>query len=136
VLEKDVVTGKYDMLCDPLQKTLLDQHKLEYLTFETRLVTQIEALLVQKVDQLFTLNEYQRHMTTLGDKYTEQLKELERVLPVTKVVEVLQRLLGESVSIKNMRSILNSLIEWGQRERDPMVIPATGCGLRIFKKAG
>ena len=122
VIEKDVVTGKYDMLCDPLQKTLLDQHKLEYLTFETRLVSQIEALLVQKVDQLFTLNEYQRHMTTLGDKYTEQLKELERVLPVTKVVEVLQRLLGESVSIKNMRSILNSLIEWGQRERDPMVI--------------
>jgi type III secretion protein V len=121
-IEKDSVTGKYEILCDPVHKPVLDQNKIDYLTFETRLVAQIEALLVQKVNELFTLNEYQRHMTALGDKYAEQMKELDRVLPITKVVDVLQRLLGESVSIKNMRSILNSLIEWGQRERDPMVI--------------
>lgn len=122
VIEKDTVTGKYEMLCDPVHKPLLDQHQIAYVTFETRILAQIEALLVQKMDQLFTLNEYQRHMTGLGEKFGEQIKELDRVLPITKIVDVFQRLLCESVSIKNMRSILNSLIEWGQRERDPMII--------------
>ncbi|MFP5483602.1 MAG: FHIPEP family type III secretion protein, partial [Gammaproteobacteria bacterium] len=58
----------------------------------------------------------------LGEHYSEQLKELDRVMPITKIVDVVQRLLAESVSIKNMRSILNSLIEWGQRERDAIII--------------
>lgn len=122
VVEKDNVTGKFNLLCDPSQKPLLDQHQLDYETFETRLIARIEALLVQKVDQLFTLNEYQRHITNLGEQFGEQVKELERILPTTKVVAILQRLMSEQVSIKNFRSILNSLIEWGQRERDPAVI--------------
>lgn len=122
VTEKDTVTGGFDLLCDPVFKQLLDKHHIEYQTFETRLVRKIETLLIKRIGELFTLNEYQTHMTALGDKYNEQLKELDRVLPATKVVNILQRLLSESVSIKNMRAILNALIDWGQRERDPMVI--------------
>lgn len=121
-IEKDVTTGKFNILCDPIHKPLLDQSGIQYETFETRHIARVSALVIQKIDQLFTLNEYQRHVTTLGDKFGEQLKELERVLPMTKVVGVMQRLMAEQVSIKNFRSILNSLIEWGQRERDIGVI--------------
>ncbi|HEX4842553.1 MAG TPA: flagellar biosynthesis protein FlhA, partial [Limnobacter sp.] len=121
-IDKDQVTGKYDMLCEPTFKPLLESHGLEYITYENRLISQIETLLVRRIDQLFTLNEYQRHITGLGEGFAEQLKELERVLPATKVVDIIQRLMSESVSIKNMRSILNALIEWGQRERDTAVI--------------
>lgn len=121
-IEKDLVTGKYHVLCDPVHKSFLDQHQIKYETFESRLIAQVEVVILQKVDQLFTLNEYQRHISALGDKFSEQLKELERVLPMTKVVGVLQKLLMEKVSIKNFRAILNSLIEWGQRERDVGVI--------------
>ena len=121
-IEKDPVTGKFDMLCEPTLKPVLQSNKLTFVTYETRLVAQIEALLVRRIDQLFTLNEYQRHISGLGDLFGEQLKELERVLPATKAVDIVQRLMIESVSIKNMRSILNSLIEWGQRERDTAII--------------
>jgi len=120
--EKEPLTGRIQLLCEPLQKINLDQLGIEYLTYEDRLREQIECLLIRKMDQLFTLNEYQRHVTGLGEQYAEQLKELERVLPTTKIVSVVQRLLSENVSVKNMRSILNSLIEWGQRERDPQII--------------
>lgn len=121
-IEKDPVTGKFDVLCDPVLKPKLDQLGIEYVSYEKRLVSKVECLLVRKIDQLFSVNEYQRHITGLGEKFGEQLKELERVLPSTKVVDVLQRLLAESVSIKNMRSVLNALIDWGQRERDPLII--------------
>lgn len=121
-VEKDLVTGRFDVLVDPVKKSVLDQLQIPYITFESRMMEKIESLLIKKSNQLFTLNEAQRHMANLGEMYSEQLKELERVLPATKIVDVLQRLLRESVSIKNMRSILNSLIEWGQRERDPVII--------------
>lgn len=121
-IEKDPVTGKFNMLCEPVQKPLLEAHGIEFISYENRLVSQVETLLVKQIDQLFTLNEYQVHISGLGEQYAEQLKELERVLPTTKVVDILQRLLNESVSIKNMRSVLNCLIDWGQRERDTAVI--------------
>lgn len=121
-IEKDPVTGKFDMLCEPTFKPLLQAKGLQFATYESRLVSKVEALLIRRIDQLFTLNEYQRHVSSLGELFGEQLKELERVLPATKAVEIIQRLMVESVSIKNMRSILNSLIEWGQRERDTAII--------------
>lgn len=120
--EKDKVTGRTHYLCEPLAKPLLDQNEFKYQTYETRLLEQVEAVLVKKIHQMFNLNEYQRHLTALGDRFAEQLKELDRVLPSTKVVEVLQKLMAEKVSIKNLRTIFNSLIEWGQRERDVDVI--------------
>lgn len=119
---KDPITGRYEILCDPVHKTMLMDMQIDHQTFETRLVEKIEVLITRKITQLFTLNEYQRHITSMGDQFGEQIKELERVMPVTKVVDVFQRLLSESVSVKNIRSILNSLIDWGQRERDPGVI--------------
>ncbi|MCZ8016154.1 MAG: type III secretion system export apparatus subunit SctV [Limnobacter sp.] len=121
-VEKDKTTGRYHHLCEPTFKPRLDQHGLVYKTYESRLLEQVEILLVSRIHQMFTLNEYQRHLVSLGDRFAEQLKELERVLPTTKVVEVLQKLMRERVSIKNLRTIFNSLIEWGQRERDVDVI--------------
>lgn len=122
VEEKDKVTGKTYYLCEPTAKPHLDQLQLNYKTYESRLLEQVETLLVKKIHQMFNLNEYQRHLGSLGDRFAEQLKELDRVLPTTKVVEVLQKLMGERVSIKNLRTIFNALIEWGQRERDVDVI--------------
>ncbi len=120
--EMNRITGHIEFLCEPVYKPQLDQAGLTYLNFENRLMHRVQAILVQKIHQLFTLNEYQKHVSGLGEHYSEQLKELDRVMPITKIVDVVQRLLAESVSIKNMRSILNSLIEWGQRERDAIII--------------
>ena len=120
--ERDKVTGRIHFLVEPLAKPVLDQHPLAYKTYESRILEQVETVLVKKIQQLFTLHEYQKHLTSLGDRFAEQLKEIDRVLPPTKVVDVLQKLMYEKVSIKNLRTIFNSLIEWGQRERDVDVI--------------
>lgn len=34
------------------------------------------------------------------------------------MTEILQRLVGEDISIRNMRSILEAMVEWGQKEKD------------------
>ena len=52
----------------------------------------------------------------------ELAKEVQKSLSTGKVAEVTQRLLREGVSIRNMRLILESLADSGQREREPAVL--------------
>jgi type III secretion protein V len=46
------------------------------------------------------------------------VKEVLRALPVQRVADVLRRLVGEAVSIRNLRDILEALSEAGQRDKD------------------
>lgn len=43
-------------------------------------------------------------------------------MPIQRVAEVLQRLLREDVSIRNMKVVLETLAQWGQREKDVILL--------------
>lgn len=91
-------------------------------TIEDRVIVIIQSLMLKKIKDLFSLAEYGSHVNQLSSQLGDQLKELERVMPNLKVLEIVQRLLQERVSIKNFKSILTGLIEWAQKERDPVQI--------------
>lgn len=50
--------------------------------------------------------------------YGELVKEAQRIVPLQRMTEILQRLVGEDISIRNMRAILEAMVEWGQKEKD------------------
>jgi type III secretion protein V len=50
------------------------------------------------------------------------VREATRVLPIISITDVMQRLVAEEISIRDMRTILEALVEWGQREKDPIVL--------------
>lgn len=120
--ERDSILGREFYLTEPVNKARLDENNLEYIGFEKRWSDRVIALFVSRSADYFNLNDFQRHIGKLTDKHGEQVKELERVLPLSKVTEVFQKLLVERVSLKNIRSILSCLIDWAQRERDVLVI--------------
>ncbi len=57
-------------------------------------------------------------LTRASADMPDVVKEVLRALPVTRVADVLRRLVSESVSIRNLRDILEALAEAGQREKD------------------
>ncbi|MBU0785079.1 MAG: flagellar biosynthesis protein FlhA [Gammaproteobacteria bacterium] len=114
--------GRYTYLSNPINKVRLDQLGIEYITYEKRWAEMIEALLVNSSKKLFSMKESFNYFKASSMEFGDQVKELERSLPAMKVVEVLQRLLTERVSLRNIRSILGALIDWGQRERDVIII--------------
>ena len=65
-----------------------------------------------------TYNLFERLQQTFPDL----IKEAQRVLPVHHTTDVFKRLVGEDVSIRNVRLILESLVEWGQQEKDVVVL--------------
>ncbi len=55
--------------------------------------------------------------------YQEDIRELMRsALPLNKLTEVFQRLITENISIRNMRVIVNTLIEWALREKEIVLL--------------
>ena len=58
----------------------------------------------------------------LQSTFPDLIKEAQRVLPVNRTTEVFKRLVGEDVSIRNVREILESLVEWGQQEKDVVML--------------
>ncbi|MGL4858760.1 MAG: EscV/YscV/HrcV family type III secretion system export apparatus protein [Enterobacteriaceae bacterium] len=61
-------------------------------------------------------------MDSMEGRYNALVKELQRLLPVGKVAEILQRLAGENISIRDLRTIFETLVEWGPKEKESLML--------------
>lgn len=61
-------------------------------------------------------------LTSMESRFSELVKEVTRIMPLQKIAEILQRLVSESISVRNLRAIMESLIEWGQKEKDSVLL--------------
>jgi type III secretion protein V len=64
----------------------------------------------------------QKYMNWMEGWMPELAKELQKSLSTAKLADVTQRLLREGVSIRNMRLIMETLADVGQREREPALL--------------
>jgi len=55
-------------------------------------------------------------------RFPDLVKEATRVMPLQKIAEILQRLVSEDISVRNLRAVLEALIEWGQKEKDSVLL--------------
>ncbi len=61
------------------------------------------------------LNEAQR-------SFPELVAEAQRVVPAPRLMQVLKLLVAEDIPIRNLRDILQALIEWSPKEKDPQAL--------------
>jgi len=50
--------------------------------------------------------------------YATLVQEAQRAVNKTRMVDILKRLLGEGISVRDMRQILGTLVEFGEAEKD------------------
>jgi type III secretion protein V len=55
-------------------------------------------------------------------EYPGLVAEVQKIMPLQRMAEVLRRLLEEQVPIRNIRSIFESLIQWGPKEKDLLLL--------------
>lgn len=82
----------------------------------------ISTLLTHNISEFFGIQETKMLLDDLEKKYPELLKESYRNNTVQRISEVFQRLLQERISIRNMKLILESLVQWGPKDKDPIVL--------------
>ncbi|MEW4486709.1 type III secretion system export apparatus subunit SctV [Thalassoglobus sp. JC818] len=82
----------------------------------------LSFVLKRYAGEFLGLQETKFLLDSMDARYGELVKEVHRVMPLQKISEVLQRLVQEDISIRNLRSILQALIEWGQKEKDTVLL--------------
>ncbi|EMY3602387.1 EscV/YscV/HrcV family type III secretion system export apparatus protein [Klebsiella aerogenes] len=82
----------------------------------------VSTLLVHNIPEFFGIQEAKTLLDDLEKKYPELLKECYRNNTVQRITEVFQRLLQERISIRNMRLILEALVQWAPKEKDPIML--------------
>ncbi|MEN6081931.1 EscV/YscV/HrcV family type III secretion system export apparatus protein [Chromobacterium piscinae] len=78
----------------------------------------LSALLARHVSEYFGIQEAKHMLDQLEGKYPDLLKEVLRHATVQRIAEVLQRLLTERISVRNMKLIMEALALWAPREKD------------------
>jgi type III secretion protein V len=68
------------------------------------------------------IQEAQWILDQLGEDYPGLVTEVQKALPLQRMADVLRRLLEEDVPIRNIRSITESLIVWGPKEKDMLML--------------
>lgn len=91
-------------------------------TFEAVITFRLLEHFLRTCKQFFGIEEMQRVSTGMDEIMPELSKELQRSIPIPKITEVFQRLCAERVSVRNVRQIYETLVEWGAKERDPVVL--------------
>jgi type III secretion protein V len=72
--------------------------------------------------QFLGIQEVNYLITKMGQDYPDLVKEMLRAVPLQKVADILRRMVQEGLSVRNLRDIFESLAEWGQREKDVVLL--------------
>jgi type III secretion protein V len=88
-----------------------------------RILTYHLSFVLKKYAEDFVgIQETRYLLDQMEPRFGELVKEAQRILPLQKITEILQRLVSENVSIRNLRAILEALVEWGQKEKDTVLL--------------
>ncbi|NIF41361.1 EscV/YscV/HrcV family type III secretion system export apparatus protein [Burkholderia sp. Tr-862] len=68
------------------------------------------------------IQETQWVLDQLGADYPGLVAEVQKALPLQRIADVLRRLLEEQLSIRNARGIMESLVVWGPKEKDTLML--------------
>ncbi|ROM84643.1 EscV/YscV/HrcV family type III secretion system export apparatus protein [Pseudomonas brassicacearum] len=80
------------------------------------------TLLARNIREFFGVQETKQLLDEMESRYPDLLKEVYRHVTVQKIAEVLQRLIGERISVRNMKLVLESLAHWASREKDVLAL--------------
>ncbi|MGY2259666.1 EscV/YscV/HrcV family type III secretion system export apparatus protein [Pseudomonas sp. SDO55104_S430] len=80
------------------------------------------TLLARNIQEFFGVQETKQLLDEMESRCPDLLKEVYRHITVQKIAEVLQRLIGERISVRNMKLILETLAHWASREKDALAL--------------
>lgn len=104
-----------------------DTDKLTSLGYKVELS---ETYFYRKFSNLITLNiveflgiqETKNILDKIEENSPELLKECYRQVSIQRINDVLQRLVQEKIPIRNIKTIIGGLVQWGSKEKDPVLL--------------
>ena len=100
----------------------LEKAGLTCMTHEKILAYHLSLVLSRHAASFLGLQETKYLLDRMEERAPDLVREATRLLPVQRIAEIFQRLVQEQVSIRDLRSILEALIEWSPKEKDVVML--------------
>lgn len=82
----------------------------------------LSLLLSRHADSFIGMQETKYLLDRMEERMPDLVREATRLLPVQRIADICQRLVQEHVSIRDLRTILQALIDWAPREKDAVML--------------
>ncbi len=102
---------------DPEYAPTLQEHQIKTLSPPAILSHHLAHVLSRHAEEFVGTQETHQLLTRMEGQYGELVKEALRAIPLHKIADVLRRLVAENVSIRDLRSILEAVVEWAPQEQ-------------------
>lgn len=112
-----------DSLWVPIsQKALLERAGITCMTHSRILAYHLSLILSRHASNFLGMQETKYLLDKMEERAPDLVRETTRLLPVQRIAEIFQRLVQEQISIRDLRSILEALIEWSPKEKDTVML--------------
>ncbi|MDR2366683.1 MAG: type III secretion system export apparatus subunit SctV [Deltaproteobacteria bacterium] len=101
---------------------LLTRANINHLDHSRIISYHLSMALSRHASYFVGLQESKRLLDKMEERAPDLVRELTRLLPVQRLAELLQRLIQERISIRDLRSIMEALIEWAPKEKDVIML--------------
>ena len=82
----------------------------------------LSLILSRHASSFLGLQETKFLLDKMEERFPDLVHEATRLLPVQRVASIFQRLVQEQISIRDLRTILEALIEWSPKEKDTVML--------------
>lgn len=112
---------------DPLWVAKEEMPRLERAGFSCMnhariLAYHLSLILSRHASTFLGLQETKYLLDRMEERAPDLVREATRLLPVQRIAEIFQRLVQEQISIRDLRTILEALIEWSAKEKDVVML--------------
>lgn len=104
------------------QQPILDKAGIGYMTHSRILAYHLSLILARHASTFLGMQETKYLLDKMEERSPDLVREVTRLLPIQRIAEIFQRLVQEQVSIRDLRSILEALIEWSPKEKDTVML--------------
>ncbi len=103
-------------------REILERAQMKFWTPLQVMILHLSRFYRQYAAEFIGVQEVRAIMDFVEKSYPDLVKEVTRLVPLQKLTEIFRRLVQEQVSIKDLRTILESLGEWAQTEKDTVLL--------------
>lgn len=104
------------------KKALLERAGITCMTHSRILAYHLSLVLSRHASNFLGMQETKYLLDKMEERAPDLVRETTRLLPVQRIAEIFQRLVQEQISIRDLRSILEALIEWSPKEKDTVML--------------
>ncbi|BAE81320.1 type III secretory flagellar biosynthesis [Chlamydia felis Fe/C-56] len=103
-------------------KTILEKAAIKYWTPLEVIILHLSYFFHRSSQEFLGIQEVRSMIEFMERSFPDLVKEVTRLIPLQKLTEIFKRLVQEQISIKDLRTILESLSEWAQTEKDTVLL--------------